>query len=152
MRGKIISFFVLSSGSLLVLTAVAKLISSYGADLILTHFDPIFLISFARFFQAAAVVELAIAFICFLNINPIFQTGLIALLATNFLIYRFGFYWLGYHSLCPCLGNLADELEISPQIVDIMLKIILTYLLVGGYATFFSLWWQYKKPAPTVSA
>ena len=145
MRDKIISFFVRSSGLFLVVTAVAKLISSFGTAHILNHLDPIFLIPFAHVFQAAAVVELAVAFICFLNINRIYQTGLIALLATNFLFYRFGFYWLGYHSLCPCLGNLADALKIPPQIVDITLKIILTYLLIGGYAAFFSLLCNTKK-------
>ena len=68
MRDRIVSFLVRSSGLFLIVTAVAKLISSFGTAHILNHLDPIFLISFAHVFQAAAVVELAVAFICFLNI------------------------------------------------------------------------------------
>jgi hypothetical protein len=152
MRQKLISIFVISSGVLLILTAVAKLISSFGTARILYSVDPIFLISFGRIFQVTAVVELGVATICFLNKNRILQTGLIALLASNFLLYRFGLHWVGYRGLCPCLGNLTDALLIPPQTVDTIMKIILAYLLIGSYATLFWLWMQRTRATPSASA
>jgi hypothetical protein len=50
---------------------------------------------------------------------------------------------------CPCLGNLTDALHITPQTADTAMKIILTYLLIGSYASLFWLWRQRNKPAPT---
>jgi hypothetical protein len=149
MRQKLISTFVISSGILLALTAVAKLISSFGTARILYNVDPIFLISFGRIFQVTAVVELGVAAICFLNKNRKVQSGLIALLASSFLLYRFGLHWVGYRSLCPCLGNLTDALPISPQTVDTIMKIILAYLLIGSYTTLFWLWTQRTRATPS---
>jgi hypothetical protein len=152
MRQKLISIFVISSGVLLVLTAVAKLIGSFGTARILNSLDPVFLISFGRTFQLAAVVELGVAAICFLNKNRILQTGLIALLATNFLLYRFGLHWVGYHGLCPCLGNLTDALHIPPRTADAAMKIILAYLLIGSYTILLWLWRQGKRASTSVPA
>jgi hypothetical protein len=93
----------------------------------------------------AAVVELGVAVICLFSKNQKVQAGLIALLASNFLLYRFGLYWQGYHNICPCLGSLTDSLHIPPENADIVLKIILAYLLIGSYTSLLWLLWQYKK-------
>jgi hypothetical protein len=133
---------------LLAFTGFAKLISSLGTARILNSPDALFHISFGRIFQLAAVVELCVAAICFLNKNRMLQAGLIALLSSNFLLYRIGLYWEGYHGLCHCLGNLTDALHISPQTADTVMKIILAYLLIGSYITLFWLWTQRARITP----
>jgi hypothetical protein len=140
MQQKSIVFFIHSSGILFLLTAVAKLISGFGTAAILNNPDPVFLISFRHLFYAVAAAELSVAAVCLFNKNRKLQAGLIAMLATNFMLYRFGLYWQGYHSPCPCLGNLTDALHIPPQTADTAMKIILGYLLLGSYATLFWLW------------
>jgi len=52
-------------------------------------------------------------------------------LATNFVVYRVGLWWIGWHRPCGCLGNLTDLLGISPHTADTIMKLVLAYLLAG---------------------
>ena len=149
MQRKLINLFIKVSGYLLVITAAAKLISSYGSAGVLKHADPIFQVSFRFVFQATAIVELVVASICLWGKIARFQSGVIAIISSNFLLYRFGLYWMGFHNLCPCLGNLDDMLPISPQAIDIAMKIILAFLLIGSYSALFWLWRDHERPAST---
>jgi hypothetical protein len=88
-----------------------------------------------------------VAAICLLSKKQGLQTGLIAMLATNFVLYRFGLYWQGYYGICPCWGNFTEVLHIPPQTADTITKIILAYLLIGSYAILFWLWRQKCKKA-----
>ena len=151
MQRKIISAFVISSGVLLTLTSVSKLISSFGTAPILNTRDPVFLISFDHLFQTVAAVELCVASVCFFGKKRILQVGLIAFLASIFLLYRFGLYWEGYHVLCHCLGNLTDALHIPPQTAETAMAVMLAYMLIGSYLSLFWLWTQRAKVVPSAS-
>ena len=133
----LIALFIWSSGCLLLLTAVAKLISISGSARVLDTSDPIFSIPFRQSLGICALAELSVAAVCLFVSNRILQAGLIALLATNFVLYRFGLYWVGYGSACPCLGNFTDALHIAPHVADTAMKAILVYLFVGGYGILF---------------
>jgi hypothetical protein len=142
---KIISVFVYSAGALLLITAVAKLISSVGNARILETPDPILAIPFREVFVAAGILEFFVALACFFSKRIVLQVGLVAWMATSFLIYRLGLLWIGYHRPCPCLGNLTDKLHIPSQTADTAIKIILAYLLIGSYTIIFWLWRQNWK-------
>jgi hypothetical protein len=145
-RGKLITrLFSYSAGFLLLITAIAKLISSLGNSPILALPDPIFAIPFRWMFCVVGIIELAIAYVCLFNEHIGLRTGLVALLSTNFALYRLGLLLVGYYKPCPCLGNLTDALGISPQTADTAMKIILAYLLIGSYATLFWLWKEKMK-------
>ena len=141
----VILLFIYSAGFLLLTTAIAKLISSLGSSHILALPDPIFIIPFRWMFCIAGIVELAVAYSCFISNKIGLCAGLVALLSTNFLMYRFSLLLVGWHSPCACLGTLTDALHIPPQTADTAMKIILAYLLLGGYATLFWLWRQHRK-------
>jgi hypothetical protein len=143
-----ISFFVKSAGILLTVTAAAKMVSSFGTVRIEDKMDPIFSIRFRDLFRIFGAIEMVAAAFCFLSTNRKLQAGLIALLASNFLLYRLGVNWLGYNNFCPCLGHLADALRIPPQVADSALKIMLAYLLFGGYGTLIYLWRAGEKDRP----
>jgi hypothetical protein len=134
--------FILSAGCILLVTGLAKIISASGKAEILNFNDPLFGMSFRHLMLLIGVVELVISTICFLSKSVRLQAGLLALLATNFLAYRIGLLCVGYHRPCSCMGNLTDALHISPQIADLMIKIVLVYLLIGSYGTLF---WTWKK-------
>ena len=138
LRQRLIAFFFKISGCLLVITAAAKLVSSFGSARVLNHFDPVFLIPFRHLLQIAAVSEIIVASICFWGKSRQLQSGALAILSTNFVLYRFSLYFLGFHELCPCVGNLSDMLPISPQATDDVMKIILLFLFVGSYGVLFS--------------
>jgi hypothetical protein len=146
MKPKIIVLFIRLAGFLLLLTAAAKLGSITGTARILNNLDPVFHISFRHLLGMTALVELGVVAVCFGVKNQILQAGLIAALATNFILYRLGLYWQGYGSACPCLGNLTDALHIPPHIADAAMKIILAYLFLGSYGTLFWVWRQKRRP------
>jgi hypothetical protein len=140
-----IRFFVLSASVLLLATSLAKFISASGNARILQTTDPIFSIPFRHVFWIVGLIEFIIALVCFFGKRIELKAGLLALLTTNFLIYRFGLVEIGYNKPCSCLGNLTDALHIPPQAADMALKIILAYLLIGSYATLFWVWRQHHK-------
>jgi len=140
-----IRIFTFSAGLLLSATAIAKLISSAGVAKILEQPDPIFSISFRHVFWVVGMIELTTAFVCLFGRQLQLQVRLLAWLATSFLFYRLALIWIDYHRPCRCLGNLADDLHVSPQTADAAMKIILGYLLVGSYAALIWCWLQKRK-------
>jgi len=144
--------FLSSAAIVLLATGTAKLISASGNAQLLQSPDPILSITFRRVFLLVGGLELFVAMICFFGKWVWLQAGLVALLATNFVVYRLGLILVGYHKPCSCLGNLTDALHISPQTADTIMKIVLGYLLIGSYATLFWLWKQGRKSTsfPTV--
>ena len=142
---KIVRIFFFSVVGVLLITAAAKIVSSFGSAHILQNPDPLFRISFRNLFWIVGSIELAVALICFCSKRILLQAGLVAWLATSFAAYRAGLLWIGYHKPCSCLGTLTDALYISPQVADTVMKIVLGYLLIGSYATLFWLWKEKRK-------
>jgi hypothetical protein len=145
MQTKGIRFFIHSAGVLIFITAAAKLISSFGSAHILHNLDPILNISFRTVFWIVGILEIIIALICLLGKKTEPQVGLLAWLATSFLVYRLGLFWIGYDKPCSCLGNLTDALHISPRMTDTGMKVVLAYLLIGSYAALFWLWKEKRE-------
>lgn len=69
-------------------------------------------------------------------------TLLVAWLATNFLVYRLGLWWMGWHKPCGCMGSLTSALHLSEQAADNIMKGVLAYLLLGSYGL---LVWQWRQ-------
>jgi methylamine utilization protein MauE len=128
----LIRSFVLSAGVILLTAGTAKLVSVFGSAQVLEVEDPIFGISYRYLMIFAGVLELAIGSSCLFNKARRMNLGLVAWLATGFLAYRVGLWFIGWRGPCACLGNLADALRISPDTVDVAMKILLGYLLLGG--------------------
>lgn len=139
---KVFRLFFYSSGGILLVTATAKVASAFGSAWILESFDPILRVPFRELFWIAAIVEVAVGVVCFCGNRIALQAVLVAWLATNFLVYRLGLIWIGYQKPCPCLGNLTGAIHVSPLIADEVMKLVLTYLLIGSYSTLVWLWWR----------
>lgn len=145
MKLKTIQFFMYSTAILLLIVALAKFISSFGTARILQTPDPILAIPFRYVFWIVGGIEIVVATVCLFSKRLLLKAGLVAWLATSFLIYRFCLLCVGYQKPCSCLGNLTDALHLSPQITNLAMKIILGYLLLGNYATLFWLWKQSRE-------
>ncbi len=131
--------FILSASAILAVTGIAKVWSALGSAKLLAVADPVIGITFGHLMLVVGMAEIVLALVCFFSKSPKVALGLVAWLTTNFLVYRLGLWWVGYHKPCSCLGNLTDALHISPQIADTAMKIILGYLLLGSYLALFSL-------------
>lgn len=149
--GGLFSWFVFSASGILVVTGAAKIWSAFGHTKLLAVPDPIVGISFGHLMLAVGVLELVIVGICLFGKSQTLALGLIAWLATNFVVYRLGLWWMGWKKPCSCLGNLTDALDLSPQLADNIMKVILAYLLIGSYGL---LVWRWRvgrgadKPEP----
>jgi hypothetical protein len=91
------------------------------------------------------LLELGVASVCLFARATKIALTLVAWLATIFVLYRVGLFLVGYHKPCSCLGNLTDALHISPEMADAAMKVVLGYLLIGGYGSIFWLWLQELK-------
>jgi hypothetical protein len=136
--------FLFTVGIILVVTGMAKIVTAFGSIKILNVRDPLFGLPFRSLLLLVGLVELVIACLCLFRKCPRLNTVLVSWLATNFVAYRFGLWFVGWKRPCPCLGNLTDMLHISPQTADTALRIILAYLLIGSYVKLFWLWRQRK--------
>lgn len=105
----------------------------FSATKILSLADPIMGFSFGHLLLAVGLLELAIVGVCLFGKSQALKLGLIAWLATNFLVYRCGLWWMGWHRPCSCMGNLTDALHIRPEVADNIMKVVLGYLLIGSY-------------------
>ena len=135
-------WFLLTSGFALGLTGLAKAFSAIGPARALDVADPLFGIPFRHLMLLVGLGELLIAFFCLFTDKTQFSLLAVAWLSTNFVVYRLGLWFIGWHKPCGCLGNLTDMLHISPGTADNIMKALLAYLLVGSYATLFWRWRQ----------
>lgn len=147
-HARLVATFIKSAGIFLGIAAVAKLVSSFGRAHIVDYPDPIFLLKNRDVFRILGIIELIVTFFCFLSKNQKMQSGVIALVSSNFLFYRFGVNWLGYEGLCPCLGSMSDVMHISPEVFETALKVTMVYLLIGGVGTSFYLWREREEGKP----
>jgi hypothetical protein len=142
---KIIRIYVYFAGVLLLITSLAKLVSSSGSARVLENTEPIFGMTFRHVFWLVGTIELLVALVCFFWKRVGLQAGLVAWLATSFLIYHLGLILISYHTPCSCMGNLTEALHISAKTADLAMKIILAFLFIGSYATLFWHWRQHRQ-------
>jgi hypothetical protein len=130
----ILRSFVFLSGCILLFTGSAKIFSTFGTQGILSFTDPIFKMHFRYVMIAAGVIELIVSGICLFSKKMNISLGLIAWLATIFLVYRLGLLYVGWSRPCHCMGNFFDAIHVAPKTADLVTKCMLVYLLVGSWA------------------
>ena len=88
------------------------------------------------------LAELLIAIFCLFTDKRRLSLLAVARISTNFLVYRLGLWFIGWHRPCGCMGNLTDLLHISPRLADNIMKGVLAFLLIGSYGI---LLWQWRQ-------
>lgn len=141
----VVTWWVTTASLILILTGIAKLVSTRDANTLLGMTDPIFGMKFSALMVGVGILELAIALICLLGKWPGLALGLIAWLATDFVVYRLGLWWTAWKKPCGCVGNLTDALHLSPRLTDLLAKLLLAYLLVGSYGLLAWRWYHRKQ-------
>lgn len=121
---------------LLLLTGLAKILSAFGHDFVLQVGDPVLGVSYRVLFLCVGSIEIAVGSFCLFSGREGIKAGLVAWLATTFLLYRLAHIQLGNVEPCKCLGSLTGALGISPDAADQLMKYVLGYLLVWSYGTF----------------
>lgn len=145
MYEKVVKFYLMSAGAVLLLSGLAKYISAFGNARILDTADPVFKISFGVLFWVVGTIELGIGLRCFVRKKPGQSLWLVGALATCFLFYRIARARSGYHRPCPCFGNLTDALHMSPLAADKLTLVAFLYLFVGSYVALCSIYFHKKS-------
>jgi hypothetical protein len=91
--------------------------------------------------------ELLITFFCLFTDKRRLSLLAVTWISTNFLVYRLGLWFIGWHHPCACMGSLAGVLHLSDQTADNIMKGVLAYLLVGSYLLLFAQWRQARPNA-----
>jgi len=125
--------YVASAGGIFAVTGAAKAFGAFGQAKMLHLRDPILGLRFGHLMLGLAVAELTIASVCLFSGRRKLSLVLVAWMSTNFAVYRVGLWLIGWHHPCACLGNLTDALHISADTGESLVKMLLTYLLIGSY-------------------
>jgi len=141
-KRSLINLFVWSSAALLIVTAAAKLVSCFGTAKILQNSDPLVGLRFGRLMFIAGIIELGVAVNSLFLKDRIVAVTLIAWLASVFVLYRLGLFFVGLNIPCPCLGGFTDAIHLRKEIADSIMKVVLGYLLLGSYGILF---WERKQ-------
>jgi len=140
-------WFVMSAGAVLAITGLAKAFSAIGPTRALDTADPLIGIPFRQLLLLVGLVELLIAFFCLFSDKRRFSLLAVAWVSTNFLVYRLGLWFIGWHKPCGCMGTLAGVLHLPDQAADNIMKGVLAFLLIGSYLLLLSQWRQSRPSA-----
>ena len=141
MVNKYANWFIWTAAAVLTVTGIAKASGAFGSAQVLGTADPLFGLPFRHLMLLVSAVELFIACLCFcVKKRPVLKIALIAWIASSFLVYRLGLWWLDWKHPCSCLGKLTDTLHISPHSADNLIKVLLAYLLIGSYGLLLNQW------------
>ena len=134
----------------MALTGLGKALSAIGPARALDAPDPLFGIPFRQLLLLVGLAELLIAFFCLFTDRRRLSLLAVAWISTNFLVYRLGLWFIGWHRPCGCMGSLSAMLHLSPRAADNIMKAVLAYLLVGSYLLLF-LRWRAARRGPVVA-
>lgn len=133
---RLMVFFNRSAGMLLLLTGLAKVISSNGSAEILSENDPVLGVPFRDLLFIVGMAELLLVGFLLFGQRLKLQAVLVAWLASNFLVYRLAYLSTGFNH-CPCLGTITKQLHISEGLADTIMMCILAYLIAGSVTYLF---------------
>jgi hypothetical protein len=132
--------FGYAAGLALATTGLAKAVSAIGPARALDTIDPLICIPFRQLLLLVGLAELLIAFFCLFTNKRRFSLLAVAWISTNFLVYRLGLWFIGWHHPCACMGSLAGALHLSDKGADNIMKGVLAYLLIGSYLLLVLQW------------
>lgn len=130
-----ITVFIPQASTVLAFTGAAKVFTAFSHAGVLEAQDPVFGISLRHLFLLVGIAELVVSVICLVNRrNRRLSLLLLAWFASSVVAYRIGLWAMDWQGPCRCLGTLTDVLPISPKTVDLLMKMLLAYLLLGSCA------------------
>jgi hypothetical protein len=137
MKHPLRSFFIVSSGFVLLLTALAKLVGLSQGARILYQDNALLGIQNQFVYGAAAMAELAIATFLVLGKSYVEKAAYLLWLTACFGAYRLANSWLSIPEPCSCLGKIADWIPGITTHVDTIALGILVYFAAGSIVILF---------------
>ena len=136
MAKRFVFIFRYSSAAILCITAIAKLISATGRQGVLNTLDPVLDINVRYLLILLAAIELVAMLLLLRKAGEWFSCLFVSMLGAQFLLYHIIFGLGHYNRGCPCLGTIAQRLQISQINIDKALLLAAAWLFIGGFSSF----------------
>lgn len=137
---KLVRSFIYSAGAILLAAALERFLIATGNARVLSWPEPMLGIPMRPAVLMVGGLELVTALICLFGKNIRLQIAWLAWLATNFIVFQIGLFWMHYHPQAACIDSLTDPLILARGTTGIIISFLPFYLLVGSYAAVFWLW------------
>lgn len=131
--------FVKSAGFVLLMAALSRFLIALEPVPFLLLPDPALGIPLRYSLLVAGGIELLFALICLFGKNIYFQTGWLVWLATNYVVFQIGLFWMHCHPQATCVGSLTDPLHLSRGFYGWITTLLRIYLVLGSYIAVISL-------------
>ncbi|HXI70050.1 MAG TPA: hypothetical protein VNN22_06795 [Verrucomicrobiae bacterium] len=143
--------FINSAGGILLAAAIARFLITAGSAQVLTAPDLLLGIPLRHALLVVGAMEFGVALVCLFGKQVGLQSGLLAWLATNFIVYRIGLFSMDCQPQATCIGSLTDPLHLAHGTTGFIIGLMPYYLLLGSYATMIWLGLgrkEYRNPQP----
>lgn len=137
--------FVRSTGAILLASALIRFLIAASNAPFLSLPDPAIGIPLRYSVLIAGGIEFLVAFICLFGERVNLQIGWLAWLATNFIVFRIGLFWMHCHPQATCIGSLTDPLHLSRGMTGMIVALLPVYLALGSYTALIWLWFVAPK-------
>ena len=144
-------FFICSSGMILLAAAVIRFFIAADHAPALALPEPMLGFPLRNTVWLVGGFELVVALICLFGKRAGIQMCWLAWLATNFLVYQIGLFWMHCHPQASCIGSLTDPLHLSRGTSGLIVGILPFYLLLGSYSGVAWLWLQESRARETIA-
>jgi DNA-directed RNA polymerase subunit RPC12/RpoP len=144
MEAKWIKPFIGFAGGILLAAALFRFVIAAGNTQALALPEPMLGIPLLYAVLMVGGLELTAALICLFGKRVRLQAGLLAWLATNFVVFWIGLFWINCHPQATCIGSLTDPFHLSRGTTGFVTQLLPLGLLLGSYAAVFQLWMAKK--------
>lgn len=138
-------FFLWSVIAILLITAMAKMVTVWGVvstptepgavKTMLEDREPFFnLVPFRHLLLLAAWLEVSVVLILFSKASSLVKWNAVTYLCVLFFCFRVGLWMVGYHKSCQCMGSVLSAFNIPDASADIFMKYVLFYLFGVSYS------------------
>jgi hypothetical protein len=142
---KLVRSFVYSAGAILLVAAFGRFLIATGNERGLSRPDPVLGIPLRDAVIIVGGLELVTALICLFGKNIRLQIAWLAWLATNFIVFQIGLFWMHCRLQAACIGSLTDPLNLSSGTTGLVMEFMPIYLVFGSFAAL--IWGWFSKEA-----
>lgn len=147
-----IKSFTKSAGSILLAAALSRFLIALGSAPFLSLPDPALGLPIRYTVLIVGGIELLVALICLFGKSVHFKTGWLAWLATNYIVFQIGLFWMHCHPQATCIGSLTDPLHFARGLYGWITALLPIYFVLGSYTTLIWLWVRGRDAMPRVPA
>lgn len=124
--------FLIFSGAVLTITALAKIVSVFGSTEALMLPDPLFGWQTRWVMLMAGLTEIMVLSILLSKRGRHTKLAAITWLGSNFAAYRVCLWMMGAKTVCPCMGSVYGLFGMDSSAMDRVMTVTVAILLVGG--------------------